>query len=1288
MLTPLVDQERPGTIGDLFTHMRTAVVHLRFVFEDGRPVDAVYLGANPAFLNRTGLRDPIGRRVSEMYPRFPEWKPVSFDLAAEVAASGVAASREGYADHLGEWLSMTAYCPRPGEAVVQFDKITERKRAEQALHRSERRLRAIFDDAAIGIALIERSGAIIQVNPAFASALGRAPETLLERRFRELVHPDDAELVCAMFAALASAGEGTRVAERRLLRADGATVHARMTLSSTLDDAGQLESFVMVIEDVGAQRAAEAQSALLSAQLQALFQHAEVGIIVTRIADRQIVEWNPLFERLTGIPRSEAIGTTTDRLNFYASLEDRERLYRELAANGQAPLRRVRIRRRDGVETEVAASVTLAEVRGEQCALAVIFDVSAVERAEAEARRANDRFGALFSAAAVPMAICDVATNRLLAVNDAYCALVGYDRETLTGWTWREVVQPENRADGEAAVAKLRAGEINSHTRVSRVIRRDGQVRWVRTTVSVADPGARPPTTFVAVLDDITAWREVEATRALQDQALQVVEDAVILCRPSGIIEWTNIAASQLDGFAPGELIGKSVSVFDARIDDEPIMPSLRAALLAGRTWSGVVDTRRKDGTRYPAELTVTPVLGPDGAMTHSIAFRRDLTERTRTVEALRSALARMRLSLDAAEQGTWLHDLREGRVLLDERARIILGFDRQDVAFEELMALVSIELRDDIERRIREATAPGGSGRASTRHRLRRPDGVERWVDVHVLYQFEERDGVRVARYESAIIRDITEQQHALAAIQVSEERYRQLVEHLDDVVYTVDHAGRVTFVSRAIERFGYRPDEVIGHFTSEFVHPDDVQPFRSAATIAARGVDRPASAGPTEFRLIDKSGRARPVRGTARPLFAEGVVVGATGVIVDQTSQRAIEEQLRAAQKMEAVGRLAGGVAHDFNNLLSVILSYSESALDQLREEDPLRDEIQEVTHAATRAAALTRQLLAFSRKQVFEIETLRLGELIGGLARMLRRVIGEDIALTIDEAPELPPVRADRGQLEQVVMNLVVNARDAMPTGGKLTVSIGVDDIDSTRAGELELAAGRYVVLSVADDGCGMDEATRARIFEPFFTTKEVGKGTGLGLSTVYGIVKQSHGAIAVESAPGRGSTFRVYLPAHAPARAALAAHATPPPIAQSTARETVLVVEDEEALRSVLVRVLREAGYQVLAAANGVEACTLVEQPTKPVDLLLTDVVMPAMNGFDLAQRLSAERPSMKVLFTSGYHDAVERHEHIAYSFMAKPFDRRSLLRKVRELLDAARFGAGALPENVASAHRRP
>ncbi|MBI3492477.1 MAG: response regulator [Acidobacteria bacterium] len=468
----------------------------------------------------------------------------------------------------------------------------------------------------------------------------------------------------------------------------------------------------------------------------------------------------------------------------------------------------------------------------------------------------------------------------------------------------------------------------------------------------------------------------------------------------------------------------------------------------------------------------------------------------------------------------------------------------------------------------------------------------------------------------------------------------------------------------------FGLTPDKA-PKTTEDFfqlIHPDDRHDVEASVGRVIAGESDYA----VEFRTIWPDGSTHWVHGRAKASYVtDGKPRRLLGISIDITARKSLEGRFEQAQKMEAIGQLAGGIAHDFNNLLTVINGTAELALVQVTESDQLHEDLQEIRRAGERAAALTRQLLAFSRKQILQPQVMNLNTVVAEMESMLRRLIGEDIDLVVVPTPGLGSVKADPGQIEQVIANLAVNARDAMPQGGKLTIEMRNVEIDEHYARQHGVAvqSRSYVMLVISDTGVGMDEVTRQRIFEPFFTTKGPGKGTGLGLSTVYGIVKQSNGFIWVYSEVGQGTSFKIYLPQVAEGAAS---KRRSPIVASAHGTETILIVEDVGGLRHLAKRMLESAGYTVLTAANGDEALLLLERYEKPVHLMVTDVVMPGMGGRNLAERFDRTRPGMKVLYMSGYtDDVIVRHGVLdeGMPFLGKPFTAVELTRKVREVLDS-------------------
>ena len=733
-----------------------------------------------------------------------------------------------------------------------------------------------------------------------------------------------------------------------------------------------------------------------------------------------------------------------------------------------------------------------------------------------------------------------------------------------------------------------------------------------------------------------------------------------------GGLSFANRWAFETFGYTQEEF-DRGLTIFQMVIPDDRkrVEQNLQKLMKSGELISDEYTALRKDGTTFPAFAT-TNLIVRDNQPVGIRGVVIDITKRKQAEEALRESEERYRTILEDIEDGYYEVDLPGNFTFFNDSLCRMLGYTKDEMIGMSNQQYTDQENRKKLFQAFNEVYRTGKPTKGFAWEVFKK-DGNKLFGEVSVSLI---KDSKGIPTGFRGIARDITEHKRTEEALRESEAKYRQLVEHAPIGIYEID-LNQLKFLSVndvMCDVMGYSKEEFLSMSPYTFLTEESKIALaeRMKKLLARKKV--PDS---VELKLRTKEGREFWALINSKLFYQDGKPYKAQVVTQDISERKRLEEQLIQSQKMEAVGQLAGGVAHDFNNLLTVIKGYCQLSLLHLEKSDPLWGNLQEIEKATQRATDLTRQLLAFSRRQILDLKVLDLNALLKDLNKMLRRIIGEDIELVTLLAGDLGRVKIDPGQIEQVVLNLAVNARDAMPSGGKLTIETANVELDEGYAEtHMGVTPGHCVRLSVSDTGAGMPQEVKEKIFEPFFTTKEKGKGTGLGLSTVYGIIKQSNGNIWVYSEPGHGTTIKIYLPR-------VEEELDTPYGGDETdsmprGSETVLLVEDEPSVRDLAHRLLGQQGYTVLDATNGLEALQVVQkQGEEKIHLLMTDVVMPQMGGKELADQMKILKPGVKVLYISGYtDDAIVQHGVLAPGthFLQKPFSLKTLSHKVREALD--------------------
>jgi two-component system cell cycle sensor histidine kinase/response regulator CckA len=1121
-------------------------------------------------------------------------------------------------------------------------------------------LAAIVQSSTDSIISSALDGVVTSWNAAAEQLYGWTAEEAIGRKISFIVPPDRAEELARVMARLRQDLQ-VEPFETVRLHKRGTRVEISATVSPIRDPKGRLVGISKSARDIGDRKRAEAAA---RAQAEALTASEERHRLLVETIPHMV--WmansdglrdyvNQRGAQQLGVPPEAIYGWNWLQL-LHPDDVSRSRLSWEAAVRtGIGYVNEYRMRQADGTfRWYLAQAVALRDAGG------------AVERWVGTWTDIDDRKRTEHSLARDAVLLAHVGDSVIVTDLDGIVTYWNQGATRTYGWSRQEMVGralADRMPEHARRVAELTKQRVEDHESPEEFenSHKDGSRIWIVARVTRIADAAGQPIAVMVVSHDVSRRKRAEADRdrvieELRRQIERMPLGYLLLDADSRIVDW-NSAAELIFGYTKEEMLGigppfEKIVPAEAWSGSEQFLERIRAGDMAAHT---INDNLTKDGRTITCEWYNTPLIDVDGKYLGAVSLARDISERRAAETALRLSEERFRALVEQNSDAIVVIDRAATVTYASESIERVTGTPPAGWVGQRLFERVDPASRGTVEAALARAVERHGES-VFVEYRSRHADGSWRDREASLVNRLADPAVLGVI----GNFRDTTERNRARDDLQRATEQLRAFISSLPIVIWAIDRDGRVTLSEgKLLERLGFVPGELVGRSVFDLYHgvPQVIDVIHR---VLAGEVTTALS---TEMHGITFDSHYVVMRSE------DGAITGAISVSVDVSERVRLELQLRQAQKMEAFGGLAAGIAHDFNNLLTAILGFSELALGREDLATITRGDLEQIHAAGSSAASLTRQLLAFSRKQILQPQILDLNQLVERIKKLLHRTIGEDIQLVTLLTSPLGRVCADPGQIDQVILNLAINARDAMPAGGTLTIATDHVDLDDQhRARHADGLGGPCVVISVTDTGIGMDEATLARLFEPFFTTKARDKGTGLGLATVYGIVKQSGGSISVASEPGRGTTFKIYLPrvAHASIEA-LPDRAIPLP----GGTETILLVEDQAEVLAVANACLSRHGYKVLVATGGDEALRLAAHYDGPIHLLLTDVVMPAMSGADVSRALVLSRPGVRVLFASGYTDSViVRHGVLEpdVDFIEKPFTPERLLTRIRAVLD--------------------
>jgi two-component system, cell cycle sensor histidine kinase and response regulator CckA len=1135
---------------------------------------------------------------------------------------------------------------------------------DKKLRESEEQFKVMFEMASIGMAQSDPyTGRWLRVNKRMTDITGYTSDEMLGMCVQEITYPEDRELDWEDFQSVIRGDRPDYRREKRYIRKDGSLIWVNENMTVIRDDTGQPTRTMATIEDISERKMAENAIKDSEEKFSRIFRNSSNAIAFTRYDDGMIFDVNDAWIKLMGYEREKTLGRSALDLGLWLDPSDRETCFALLRKEYGLAGVEITLNTSSGPRTFLMGAEVI-ELKGDKYVLWDFLDITERKKTLQALKVSEENLRSLFDNMTEGVALHELLVNddgkpmdyRIIEVNSRYEKILGIEKEDIQGKRATEAYHTPEAPYLETYATVVQTG-------IPRQFETYYQPFDKYLEISAAPWGENG---FAAIFTDITNRKNAEqALRETEEKfrlAFETSPDAININRlKDGLYIDVNEGFTSLTGFTKEDVVGKTSTEINIWNN-----PDERKELVQGLMSKGYYENleaqfRRKDGSLTTALMSARIIM-LQGTQ-HIISITRDISERKRAEDDLRRSEARFRNYFELPIIGIAMTSLEKEWIDVNDRLCSILGYTREDLMQKKWDEITH---PDDLDADVKQFNRmmAGEIQGYSMEKRFIRKNGAPVWTSM----------SIRCVRlpggepdYFVSVIQDISDRKQA------EEELFKlaAAVDQAAECVVITDPDGLIQYVNPAFERItGYTKDEVMGQNPSVLKSGVQDDTFYQALweTISRGDV--------WSGRFVNrrKNGTQYHEEASISPIRDKyGKIVNFVGVKKDITKEVELEAQLLQSQKMEAVGQLAGGVAHDLNNLLTPILGYSEILLEALHNNDPRYKDISMIQQAAESAKTLTRQLLAFSRKQVLEMKPVGLSQVLLDFKKIVKRTIREDIDIRIQPNASAVLVRADVGQIEQIIMNLSVNAQDAMPTGGVLTLTTEEVTLDEHYLkANTDVSPGCYVMLAISDTGSGMDSELMEHIFEPFFTTKGVGKGTGLGLSTVYGIVKQHSGVINVDSKPGKGTTFRIYLPR---IEGEYEAHEEKPQrgktLQEGDGTETILIVEDNSLVRDLASNILTNRGYIVISAGDGKECLKILADYDAPIDLLLTDVIMPDMNGKELYERLSQARPDLPVIYMSGYtEDALAQHGVLekGVTLIHKPFTKNTLIEKVREILD--------------------